>query len=1415
MLHFRGDALVFTLSAPSLETGSAWVRTNIGHARATRTEILRRVNCQEPALGRDWFDIPMRRIDKGRFQARLPLCEAGHFQAKCYFLKDGETYPMWPEGANTVINVEPAETCCANIIYNAFVRQFGPNKAGTFLLPIEQNCIQALDNAGFTVIPPSGTFRDLIRELDFIIEKLGCRIIQLLPVNPTPTTYARMGRFGNPYASLDFTGIDPALAEFDPRATPLEQFVELLDAVHARNAKLFLDIAVNHTGWAASLHESHPEWLSRFPDGRIEVPGAWGVAWEDLTKLDYRHTDLWQYMVDVFLTWCRRGVDGFRADAGYMIPVEAWKYIVAAVREQYPDTVFLLEGLGGKISETRRILNDANFNWAYSELFQNYDRAQIEGYLPGAMEISRSQGIMLHYAETHDNNRMAAVSQRFSRMRTTLCALCSHQGAFGFANGVEWYATEKISVHGASSLNWGASENQVDEIRRLNSILRVHPAFFDQTDLKMIQNGPGNFIVMLRHHRPTEKRVLAVVNLDAGQPVHAAWDSDQAGIQETVMVDLLSGTEVKLQVSENRRLLTLDPGQALCLSADWSDMELLSRYGNRFCRMPEHAASRKLAAKALEVREYYRGTCDLGDENLDEAARLLADHPVEFCRKHNPHGDESRVVMWKWPQDQKRQVMIPPGHFLMIQSPTSFRARIMQEDRCVAAEAAAMRSDGTFFALFMPLPTPREFRSCSLKIWVYTPEHCQHVEAQLLYLPDPDGITIRQRFSRHELLDHSPRLLGTNGRGGMLRAHASWGDLASRYDALLAANLCTNFPKDRQMFFARCRGWIIYQGFSRSINLDCTDAFDYEYESRGFWHFYIPTGQGQHLRLSIGVEMVPGRNAVRMVFYRHPAGSDAARLSDEKSVALILRPDIEDRNFHVPAKAYLGPEHEWPSAVRPFDSGFEFMPAPDRRLRFEISPGKFNPAPEWNYMVYRRLDAERGLDPDSDLFSPGYFLVNLTSESTVMLSAAVETISDLPESDLASKVKGAFNRQEFWKPEVAFRKCLDHYVVKRGNFNTVIAGYPWFLDWGRDTLIAVRGLIAAGMLQEARSILKQFASFEENGTLPNMIRGLDASNRDTADAPLWLFVACSDLLAAEKDASFLKESCGGRTIGRVLSDMVRSLITGTPNGIRMDAASGLLFSPSHFSWMDTNFPAGTPREGYPVEIQALWYFALNFLSRNHPPGTGKTYRDLAEQVRASMVAFFYLEDSGYLADCLYAKPGQGADAAEPDDALRPNQLFALTLGAITDPVVGRSVLDHCAELLVPGAVRSLADRPLRRPLPIVYNGRLLNDPCRPYQGTYAGDEDTSRKPAYHNGTAWTWLLPSFCEAWALMYAPDGNDAARAWLGSMCRLMNSGCAGHVPEILDGNFPHRQRGCDAQAWGISELYRVWTKLSSGSV
>jgi glycogen debranching enzyme len=132
-------------------------------------------------------------------------------------------------------------------------------------------------------------------------------------------------------------------------------------------------------------------------------------------------------------------------------------------------------------------------------------------------------------------------------------------------------------------------------------------------------------------------------------------------------------------------------------------------------------------------------------------------------------------------------------------------------------------------------------------------------------------------------------------------------------------------------------------------------------------------------------------------------------------------------------------------------------------------------------------------------------------------------------------------------------------------------------------------------------------------------------------------------------------------------------------------------------------------------------------------------------------------------------------------------------------------------LVVPGAIRTLADRPVRRPLNIIHNGRVLNNPLYPYQGIYTGDEDTWRKPAYHNGTAWTWVFPSFCEAWAMTYGEGAKQTALSLLSSSAEIIGTGCTGHIPEILDGDYPHLQRGCDAQAWGVSEWLRVWTNLT----
>jgi predicted glycogen debranching enzyme len=286
----------------------------------------------------------------------------------------------------------------------------------------------------------------------------------------------------------------------------------------------------------------------------------------------------------------------------------------------------------------------------------------------------------------------------------------------------------------------------------------------------------------------------------------------------------------------------------------------------------------------------------------------------------------------------------------------------------------------------------------------------------------------------------------------------------------------------------------------------------------------------------------------------------------------------------------------------------------------------------------------------------------------------------------------------------------------------------------------------------------------------------------------------------------LNAHCGKRSLREVLVSILKNYRDGTPNGIRMDPESGLIFSPAHFTWMDTNYPAATPREGYPVEIQALWIAALSLAASKADAAWGA----LAERAALSLDRLFTLRE-GWLADCLRATPGVPAAQAVQEDALRPNQLLAVTLGVPMEFSRRVAVVRACERLLTPGAIRSLADLPVRTAMPVWRDGVLLNDPHRPYHGQYLGDEDTRRKPAYHNGTAWTWPFPLYAEALCEVY---GDKAARATalslLATAVDYLNSGCLGHLPEICDGDAPHLARGCMAQAWGVSELLRVWKKI-----
>jgi starch synthase (maltosyl-transferring) len=283
--------------------------------------------------------------------------------------------------------------------------------------------------------------------------------------------------------------------------------------------------------------------------------------------------------------------------------------------------------------------------------------------------------------------------------------------------------------------------------------------------------------------------------------------------------------------------------------------------------------------------------------------------------------------------------------------------------------------------------------------------------------------------------------------------------------------------------------------------------------------------------------------------------------------------------------------------------------------------------------------------------------------------------------------------------------------------------------------------------------------------------------------------------------------CGGRPLSEVLRSIAIHYAGGTANGIRMDESSGLIFSPAHFTWMDTNFPAGTPRQGYPIEIQALWHAALSLLSGFD---SDRRWSSLADNVKASILRHYCRPGQAFLSDCLHADAGIPAASAQADDALRPNQLLAICLGAIQDPAVSAAALSACEELLVPGAIRSLADRPVRHNLPILLGGRILNDPHRPYWGQYRGDENTRRKPAYHNGTAWTWQFPSYAEAIFRLYGERGRRTALSLLGASVELLQQQCLGHIAELIDGDAPHPPRGTPAQAWSVTELYRVLALL-----
>jgi starch synthase (maltosyl-transferring) len=1418
-LRFVGDKILFTLRAEKNPVAQkncrALLRTNLGRAAELRREIISAHAGGAAAAGASWRDLPMQKTADG-WQIELPLAEVGYFKAKAYWL-DAKGWQHWPDGSDVGISVHPNFARTANTIYCAFTRLFGATKnlASTADETLEAR-LKSLDAKNFTVIPPSGTLRDLKKQLPHIVQKLGCRILHLLPIHPTPTTYARFGRFGSPYAALDLTAIDPALVAFDRRTTGVDQFCELTFAAHSLGARVFLDIVINHTGWGSVLQENSPEFFLKNPDGTFASPGAWGTIWEDLVELKQDDCALWDKIADALLIWCRRGTDGFRCDAGYKIPVAAWQYIIARVRDEFPETIFLLEGLGGSWETTENLLTEGGMQWAYSELFQNYSGKEIAWYLDYANLQNARVGAYVHYSETHDNLRLAEKGRAWSLLRNRLCALTSPGGGFGFTCGVEWLATEKIKVHECSGLNWDGSGNIVSELAQLNELISDHPCFFDGAKLTRLSAPDSPVYALLRESAEGKDSVLILVNTDVVSSNQFALAPENSKIQIlNFNFNLLGGLHPLLDRQSGEIVFPLAPGACYCLATTQTPAGLSGESYRR---------ARAQAAWAIEALTKIISTETIDSLDWRRLAEQVERSPQDFlaaasefaARESKPPFADllreteagkifRRVIKWTL-LDVRRVTPVPANHWLLIEDSMPFRTELRIEN-AIPVHIQSIPSGNNFIAVF---PPQENFADASLTLERYAVTS-QKISAVIRFLP-PEP---RLQNLEPQMLD-SELVLLTNGIGGMARICVDLGRVNSKYDCVLGANLNPGVPVDRHIFVKRIRVWVNADGFLSPLHLKNLCAF--ESGPPAVWNFVANAGDGRTVEIELRAEMLEEKNTTVFQFSR-PTEKTAhgKQLPADADVRLTVRFDIEDRNFHSETKRNGGADFHFTSNCRTIKDkvGFEFTPSADRQLRILSDAGIFHLQPEWCENIPHPVELTRGQVAGGDAYSPGWFEIPLAkgAGATLVATAEPDSIREFPKVEIRNSKFQNFDHSFGGK----LLRAAKQFVVRRDDGKTVIAGYPWFLDWGRDSLICARGLLAGGVVDEVKKLLLTFAKFEKDGTLPNTIHGADVSNRDTSDAPLWFAIACEEISEIQNPEKFHETPAdeNGRTIFDVLRSIAENYSRGTPNGIRMDADSALIWSPSHFTWMDTNFPAGTPREGYPVEIQVLWIRLLRQLEKISAPAEQKQWRDLASHATASFEKLFWLEEKGWFADVLLAKKNVIARDATASDALRSNCLFAVSLGLISGGRAKRCVAAAQRYLVVPGGLRSLAPLPVSVPLAIYGNdGKLLNDPANPYWPRYEGDEDTRRKPAYHNGTAWTWTFPNFCEALlcAHDFSPEAIATAKSYLGSSEKILNEGCLDQIPEILDGDAPHAQRGCDAQAWGVTELLRVWKLLNS---
>ena len=479
-----------------------------------------------------------------------------------------------------------------------------------------------------------------------------------------------------------------------------------------------------------------------------------------------------------------------------------------------------------------------------------------------------------------------------------------------------------------------------------------------------------------------------------------------------------------------------------------------------------------------------------------------------------------------------------------------------------------------------------------------------------------------------------------------------------------------------------------------------------------------------------------------------------------------------------------------------------------RRAAFTVEGQQTQPLLYW-------VEEDRGYDARGELWSPGHFRIDLAADHDVTLAASTErweTIDALTPAE-ASKAEHERRRRLLWMTDPAAQSgvgaewtlAADQFLISPAGraeeaararatgdeVRTVIAGYHWFTDWGRDTMISLEGLtLATGRHGDARSILRTSANYVRDGLIPNLFpEGSKEGLYHTADATLWFIQAIGRYYEVSRDRETLEY------LLPIVRDIVDHHLRGTHFGIGVDESDGLLRQGAEgyqLTWMDAKCGdwVVTPRRGKAVEINALWYNALRWLERweqeFEESARAKAVAEHADRARSSFNQRFWHAKGGYLYDVVDGETGD-------DPSCRPNQVFAI---ALSHPVLDKERWGPVLEvvrrrLLTPLGLRSLA-------------------PGEPdYKPTYHGDL-RSRDAAYHQGTVWPWLIGPFVDAWLKLH-PRDKAGARHFLHGLADHLGEACMGSVSEIADAEEPFIPRGCIAQAWSVAETLRSWVNTA----